>query len=74
MHRETAKRWFLPHLTAYMAATLAGIALTFTLRPDLGFPVFAALLAWGLGMALHGWVVIMPAAPRDQDGSGGDPR
>jgi hypothetical protein len=72
--RATAKRWFLPHLTAYLAASLGGIATAFGLRPDLGFPIFAALLGWGLVMALHGWVVIMPASPRDDNGSEGDPR
>lgn len=53
------QRWFLPHLTLYMAAVLGGIALSFTLVPHLAFPIFALLSLWGLGVALHAYRVVI---------------
>jgi len=57
------RRWFLPHLTLYMAATLGGITAAFTILPQLSFPIFAALSLWGLGVALHGYLVIIGRGP-----------
>lgn len=61
------RRWFLPHLTAFMAATLGGISAAFTILPHLSFPIFAALSLWGLGVALHAYLVIIAQGP-DQGG------
>ncbi len=61
------QRWFLPHLTLYMAATLGGITAAFTILPQLSFPIFAALALWGLGVALHAYLVIIGQGP-GQDG------
>lgn len=61
------RRWFLPHLTLYMALTLGGITAAFTVAPHLAFPIFAVLFLWGLGVALQAYLVIIAQGPgRDE--------
>ena len=59
MHKsEKAMRWGLRiHLFWYILANLAQVLLWGILTPDYFFWPLWSILGWGIGLAIHAWVI-----------------